>query len=556
MKVQTFILLTLLLFSSYFADAKTAKWTVLVYMNADNNLEPDGIDDFLEIAAAPNSEDVNVVVQFDRTPGYTGAYGDWTQTLRFRIKNGMTPTKDESVMDLGEKNMGDPKVFQDFITWGKKNYPADHYVIVFWGHGSGYRIKSLNFTSNPLFTAYLKEYNQSQGLINKSKKSEVDKQKAQFTTNIANLSQQENKALNNVNALISRSSMLQSSFITSVKPTANYQELYTKYKHFVSNKISKLSAGDLGLVDKVSKFMEALVNVDYKKKHLQTSFEYLSSSKSDVQAVTAENAEVFETSNDPVRSCSNDDTDHDFLFNKEIQDALKVNEADIVGFDACLMSMLETGYILKSKSAFLIGSEELEPGTGWNYTLWLDDLVKNPDMSPLYLSKSIVASYQQTYPFTSSVTLSCIDLSLIPELLDQLEILSQSLISKLNPEYANIKSARSNCLKYARDLPRINSIDLSLFLYQLTKTTGDTQLKETSNKIRSIINLMVVSNFFSGDHSFKENIPSFGSFGLAIYFPSDKLLSDEAYTDANTYYPIQFVRDYSWDNFLNKYLNH
>ena len=52
----------------------------------------------------------------------------------------------------------------------------------------------------------------------------------------------------------------------------------------------------------------------------------------------------------------------------------------------------------------------------------------------------------------------------------------------------------------------------------------------------------------------------FGSRGLAIYFPHTKAayLSDsyrEAYRDENTTYPVEFVQQHRWDNFLHAYFN-
>lgn len=41
---------------------------------------------------------------------------------------------------------------------------------------------------------------------------------------------------------------------------------------------------------------------------------------------------------------------------------------DIIGFDACLMSMHEVGAVLAPYAKYLLGSELLEPGTGWDYT--------------------------------------------------------------------------------------------------------------------------------------------------------------------------------------------
>jgi len=42
------------------------------------------------------------------------------------------------IEDLGETNTGDPKVLSDFILWGAKNYPAEHYLVVVWNHGAGW----------------------------------------------------------------------------------------------------------------------------------------------------------------------------------------------------------------------------------------------------------------------------------------------------------------------------------------------------------------------------------------------------------------------------------
>ena len=67
-----------------------AAWTVLVYLDADNNLEREAIDDFLEMSAVGSSADVNIVVQFDRIAGYDQRYGDWTSTKRFLVTPGMT----------------------------------------------------------------------------------------------------------------------------------------------------------------------------------------------------------------------------------------------------------------------------------------------------------------------------------------------------------------------------------------------------------------------------------------------------------------------------------
>ena len=68
-----------------------AGWTFLVYLDGDNNLEREAIDDLLEMAAVGSDPNLNIVVQFDRIAGYDRRYGDWTGTKRFHVTQGMTP---------------------------------------------------------------------------------------------------------------------------------------------------------------------------------------------------------------------------------------------------------------------------------------------------------------------------------------------------------------------------------------------------------------------------------------------------------------------------------
>lgn len=116
----------------------TAGWTFMVYLDADNNLEPDGINDFLEMAETGSQDGINIVVQMDRRAGYSSAYGDWKDTRRFLINKGTTPAS-TPLKDMGELNMGDPAVLTDFVSWAMNAYPAEHYALSIWNHGDGWR---------------------------------------------------------------------------------------------------------------------------------------------------------------------------------------------------------------------------------------------------------------------------------------------------------------------------------------------------------------------------------------------------------------------------------
>jgi hypothetical protein len=113
-----------------------AKWTVMVYISGDNNLEEYAVKDIeLELAPTGSSAEVQVVALADRGPGYDDSYGDWQTTKLFHVTQGMTAAPENAVADWGERNMGDPQTLIDFVTWTKDNYPADHYALYFWGHG-------------------------------------------------------------------------------------------------------------------------------------------------------------------------------------------------------------------------------------------------------------------------------------------------------------------------------------------------------------------------------------------------------------------------------------
>ena len=121
------------------APAAQAKWTVMVYMSGDNNLEDYIVKDLeLELSALGSTPNVQVTALADRGPGYDKSRGDWQTTKLFHPTQGMVADAAHQVADWGERNMGDPQTLRDFVTWSKANYPADRYALYFWGHGWGW----------------------------------------------------------------------------------------------------------------------------------------------------------------------------------------------------------------------------------------------------------------------------------------------------------------------------------------------------------------------------------------------------------------------------------
>ncbi len=127
------------------------KWTIMVYMCADNNLESAAIADMNELEEVGSTSDVNILVQIDRALGYDTSNGNWTGTRRYYItRDRSTPGSPEYgtiVSSLAswdrndrEINMADPAELRDFVAWCMANYPAQHYVLVLWNHGDGWTI--------------------------------------------------------------------------------------------------------------------------------------------------------------------------------------------------------------------------------------------------------------------------------------------------------------------------------------------------------------------------------------------------------------------------------
>ncbi len=110
-------------------DPDGNRWLVMVYLNADNNLEDNGYQDLAELAEAGSTRDVHVVVLFD-------SYGrDDGATRRLY----MLPGGWEEMAPQDEKNMGDWHTLADFGVWAVSTFPAKHHALIMWDHGDGWK---------------------------------------------------------------------------------------------------------------------------------------------------------------------------------------------------------------------------------------------------------------------------------------------------------------------------------------------------------------------------------------------------------------------------------
>ncbi|MBN1413066.1 MAG: hypothetical protein JW969_19660 [Spirochaetales bacterium] len=106
-------------------NAVKKKWTVLVYMAADNSLSSQSVLEINEMMNVGSSPDVNIIVFWDDGGSHHGYYAIQ--------KNKAVLIKDMNPLI----NMGNPLSATGFIKYATDYYPAEKYFFIYWNHGYG-----------------------------------------------------------------------------------------------------------------------------------------------------------------------------------------------------------------------------------------------------------------------------------------------------------------------------------------------------------------------------------------------------------------------------------
>lgn len=99
---------------------------------------------------------------------------------------------------------------------------------------------------------------------------------------------------------------------------------------------------------------------------------------------------------------------------------------ELIGFDACLMADAEVASALSSHAHYLVASQDVEPGAGWDYTPWLAALQAQPGASGAAIGRSIVDAYM-AQDLLAPTTLSVVDLRAMPALTQAMNDFAQAL---------------------------------------------------------------------------------------------------------------------------------
>jgi len=122
-----------------------ARWTIMVFLNAANDLDEYSELNVNQMEQAQTNPNVRVVVQWKRSARFA-PQGSWTGTRRYLIQHDNDPTEIRSQLleDMGQGvDMGSAQTLREFIQWAQTNFPADRYALVIWNHGSGWRSRAL-----------------------------------------------------------------------------------------------------------------------------------------------------------------------------------------------------------------------------------------------------------------------------------------------------------------------------------------------------------------------------------------------------------------------------
>jgi len=415
-------LLSLLIFAALTLPAfSLAQWTVMVYLDGDNNLEEYAINDFLEMAQIGSTSQVQVVVQLDRISGYDTRYDNWTEANRFYVTQGMTPKRSNAIADWGdgkggrEVNMGSPDTLVDFVSWAMQNYPASHYALILWDHGNGW--KEVETTLNVL-----------RGQL---------------------------------------------SWVSSPSERRKIKERI--------------------------KELEGRLN----RWKIEKSV------------------------------CTDNSSGYDSLSLQELRWALEQlpGALNIIGFDACLMAMIEVAYEIRNFARVMVASQADEAGDGWPYDTILLELKNNPFLEAEELATLMVERYWEEYGQAGPATLSAVNLQGIFDLRQALD----SLVTAI--ETAGDWLAPFIALQTTKRFDDVDYKDLKGFLQGCALGAADFSVRNLASRAVSQFQQVTVAS----------RGPA-GASGLSIYLPDyGQEISSQYHSDT-----LSFAES-AWDEFLRSF---
>lgn len=217
--------------------------------------------------------------------------------------------------------------------------------------------------------------------------------------------------------------------------------------------------------------------------------------------------------------CFDERNDDDSLVLRELDDALATTfqgmweKFEFIGFDACLMGTLETSNVLASYANYLFGSEEMEPGDGWEYSSIVEYLAQNPSCTGEELGKAVCDSYMDSIIAQEDrdiATFSVVDLSHTDELLQAFNRFSEEMFEASGD--AETRATMARAIKQVDNFGGNNWAEGYTNMVDLGGLVGAcSEAAPSAGEVLDALQEAVVYH--------KEGVTHKGVHGLSVYYP-------------------------------------
>lgn len=217
---------------------------------------------------------------------------------------------------------------------------------------------------------------------------------------------------------------------------------------------------------------------------------------------------------------------------------------NIFGCDACMMATYEMAAMLSHHNIdYYVASEELEPGTGWYYTGWLEALQDDPSMSDEDLCGSIIESFMDAGLENDPddyLTLSAVKLSEVGALENCMEQFASVMTGEIrNGNLSTVRRNRSRMYTFGSFADGSwDMVDLGAVLNAYAQFDADT----ASEAKRCLSRTVVLS-------AQTDNLDT--CCGLSILMPQDTTREFDEYRDG---FSLTDVIP-NWVDFVNTYVS-
>jgi len=219
---------------------------------------------------------------------------------------------------------------------------------------------------------------------------------------------------------------------------------------------------------------------------------------------------------------------------------------EIFGFDCCLMSTVEMAYQAKGIANFMVASEELEPGAGWDYVATMKALSANPAMNGGALGKAMAQSYLDSYKPNGSqntggraveATLASVDVNAV---VGKLTPALNNLASAMSAAYPTAKAALDSLRQSSITFDNTDCADLGDFLKNGATANVPAAVKCAIADTQAAYNASIVFGGGVGSPTHEK------ATGLVIYYPRPDQSFNPVYANPAN---IAFGAE-GWTNFL------